>query len=64
MYRLIMMDYNMPICNGIEATKMIRNHLDITEKQSQRETTLVSSVRPETGGLSATLEVNSHSQLR
>ena len=27
MYKLILMDYNMPICNGTESTKMIRNYL-------------------------------------
>ena len=27
MYKLILMDYNMPICNGAESTKMIRNYL-------------------------------------
>ena len=28
MYRLILIDYNMPICNGAETTKMIRNYFE------------------------------------
>ena len=28
MYGLILVDYNMPVCNGVETCKMIRSYLD------------------------------------
>ena len=41
MYGLILMDLNMPVCNGAQTTKMIRNYLEARVDSSKRRPYIV-----------------------